>query len=196
MSPNHRGHYPSSPHRGRWSAQRLLALAAGWLLSSLALQAADTSLEYRVKAGFLFNFAKFVQWPAETLPPHDPIQLGLLAPPDVCHTIEQALAGKTVAGHPLEVVRLDEMSLQAPPHIVFVHRSVAPAQRRIGELLEGHGILVVGETADFAADGGVIGFTTRGDTLRFQVNLAAAEHARLQLSGQLAGLAEIVRPRR
>src|SRR5690606_6178446 len=135
------------------------------------------------------------RWPEETIAPGEPLKIGLLTPPDVCATIEQALAGKSVADHPLIVERLTAMSDQAPPHMVFMHRSVTPAERRLGALMKGHGILVVGETPEFAADGGIIGFTTRGDTLRFQVNLAAAEHADLQLSGQLAGLAEIVRPR-
>lgn len=179
----------------RFRCRRLL-IAALLLLALVRVAAADTSLEYRVKAGFLFNFAKFVQWPEDTLAPHEPIRLGLLAPPDVCATIEQALAGKTLGSRPLAVERLAQMSDRAPPHMVFVHRSMSPDERRLANLAEGHGILVVGETPDFAVDGGVIGFTTRGDTLRFQVNLAAARHARLQLSGQLAGLAEVVRSRR
>ena len=187
---------PRLPRSWRRGWAWLVLLAALGLVLVHPARANDTLLEYRVKAGFLFNFAKFVQWPEGTFKPEEPLRLGLLAPPDVCATIEQALAGKTITGRRLVVERLTAMAEQAPPHIVFVHRSITPLQRRLEELLEGHRILVVGDGADFAADGGVIGFTTRGDTLRFQVNLAAAEHAHLQLSGQLAGLAEVVRPRR
>lgn len=192
-----------APTAGRgWRHIRLhrvvacLALLLVGMLTMPPARANDTSLEYRVKAGFLFNFAKFVRWPEEVLAPGAPLRIGLLAPPDVCGTIERALADKSVAGHPLIVERLTEMATKAPPHMVFMHRSITPVERRLGTLANGHAILVVGETPDFAAEGGLIGFTNRGDTLRFQVNLEAAEHAHLQLSGQLAGLAEIVRPHR
>jgi len=175
---------------------RKILLGILLLFIPMAAQAADSSLEYRVKAGFLFHFAMFVEWPATILPPGAPLRIGLLAPPEVCSDIEQSLAGKSAAGHPLVTERVTTEALaKDAPHILFVQRSADISPSALAQILGDRPVLVVGETSGFASSGGAIGFVIRGDTLRFQVNLAAASHANLQLSGQLASLAEIVKAR-
>ena len=153
------------------------------------------TLEYRVKAGFLYNFARFVEWPAESLPPDTRIRVGLLAPDSVCDTIESALDGKSVANHRMEIECLREETPADAPHILFVHSSMT---RRAQSLMRDYAdqpVLIVGESPNFAANNGVIGFVRRGESLRFEINLEAASDAGLHLSSQLASLAEIVKAR-
>jgi YfiR/HmsC-like len=178
---------------GGWRSWR--RLLTGFPLLMLAVLAPAQILEYQVKAGFLFNFAKFVEWPVAILPPEAPLVIGLIAPNDVCLTIEQALAGKVVTGHPIVVKRLEANRLVPPPQILFVQRDATVPLESLLQLLGAEPVLIVGDANEFAPTGGTIGFILRGDSLRFQVNLVAAKNARLNLNSQLASLAEIVKPR-
>lgn len=171
-------------------------------LSPARAFAAANAVEYQVKAGFLFNFAKFVEWPGAALAPGASVRLGIIAPEDVYHLIEKSLAGKVAGDRPLTVERLTPARLgdgAAMPNIIFVHQDAFRAQSDLGftpqqltAIAEKHPVLLVGETAGFASSGGIIGFVQRGENLRFQVNLASAERAGLKLSARLSGLAEIV----
>lgn len=185
---------------------RLLRLGLFGLLGLLAftrLAAADLPLEYRVKAGFIYNFAKFVEWPADSLPPGATLRLAIVGTPDLVEGISQALAGKIAAGHAIEVQAFNPAASDlpaspqpaTPPHILFVQRGSTLDGTSAAALFTGQPVLVIGETPGFAEAGGTIGFVLRGDTLRFQVNLAAANQAGLQLNSQLANMAEIVRRR-
>jgi hypothetical protein len=178
---------------------RSLALALA-LLGALVprLHASDTALEYRVKAGYLFHFAQFVEWPQARLPAGAPIRIGLVAPADVCAAIEGILAEKTVDGHPVVTERLVPEAVGThPPHILFVHRSADISPALLAQLLGGQPVLIVGETSGFATQGGIIGFVTRGDNLHFQINLGLANGAGLHVSSQMAtaSMAEIVHSR-
>lgn len=156
--------------------------------------AADLPLEYQVKTGYLFNFARFVQWPEESLPPSAPLRIGLIASDDVSAGMAESLSGKTIAGH---MIIVEQVSFDQPgalaPHILFVQRGTRIDPATLRGLFADAPILVVGETPGFAESGGAIGFVFRGDRLRFQVNIAAANDANLRLNSQLANLAEIVR---
>lgn len=161
------------------------------LLLSLPLVASAQSREYRVKAAFLFNFAKFVEWPPGTLPENVPLRVGIWAPEAPFEVMADSLSGKEVGRHSLAVYRYTSES--DPPHILFVHEESEPIpSEQLRRLALAH-VLVVGESSGFAARYGIIGLVPRGDKLGFEVNVAAAKRAQLTLSGQLARLAEIVR---
>ena len=163
-----------------------------------ALRASDTALEYRVKAGYLYHFAQFVEWPQEKLPKGDPIRIGLIAPPDVCTAIESLLTQKVVDGHPLVTERVTLASAAAhPPQILFVQRSADVSPVDLARQFDGVPILLVGETSGFSTLGGMVGFVTRGDNLHFQINLTVANAAGIHVSSQMAtaSMAEIVHSR-
>lgn len=193
---------PARPRpRRRGVAACLVALATFAGLSPARGFAAANSIEYQVKAGFLFNFAKFVEWPGAALAPGASVRLGIVGPEDVFQLIEKSLAGKTAGDRPLVVERFTPAQLEAGtlPNILFVHQDAFRAQSELGftpaqiaALAERHPVLLVGESAGFATSGGMIGFVQRGENLRFQVNLANAQRAGLRLSSRLSGLAEIV----
>ncbi len=149
------------------------------------------SLEYRVKAAFLFNFAKFAEWPASAHLPEDELHIAIWAPEEPYRAIAAALAHKIVGRRKIVVSRFD--ANEPPPHILFVHEDSEPIPSELlRKLFDAH-VLPVGESPGFAARYGIIGFVPRGDSLRFQVNIGAAEQAGVRLSGQLARLAEVVK---
>jgi hypothetical protein len=173
------------------------ALLVGLLLAGPFASAAlaANGIEYEVKAGFLFNFLKFTAWPAGSRPqPGAPFRVGVLGDPAVYQTVADALRGKTVGDCPVEVTAVTLSDDLRGFQLVFVPRHAAVAPAAVLEKLAGSAVLLVGDQQGFAADGGVIGLVVRGDNVRFQVNLAAADRANLKLSGHLASLAEIVHP--
>ena len=193
---------PSPRPQLRFLAALTVGLATLAGLSLARAFAASNALEYQVKAGFLFNFAKFVEWPGASLAPGGSVRLGIIAPDEVYQLIEKSLAGKVAGDRPVIVERLTAAQLDGGgtlPNIIFVHQDAFRPQSELGfsaqqltTLAEKQPVLLVGESAGFATSGGIIGFVQRGENLRFQVNLASAQRAGLKLSARLSGLAEIV----
>ncbi len=162
-------------------------LGLGFTLPSIA-SAQSPPNEYQLKAAFVLNFAKFVTWPA--LPPAT-IEIAIWAPENIYDTMAAALSEKTVAERRLQLRRF---SADGPmPHLLFVHAANEPIPAELRARLAVAHVLVVGESPGFAARTGIIGFVQRGENLRFQVNIDAAERAGLRLSGRLAQLAETVK---
>lgn len=204
-------HFKFRPERAlpaRRTIGQVIAFVAGVLVVLTAAMptlsfAATNPIEYHVKAGFLFNFAKFVEWPRSALAPGTSLRLGIVAPAEVYELMEKALSGKVVGERPLIVERITaaQVAGESPlPNIIFIHQDIV---RLLAELAftpqqllaraDNQPVLLVGESAGFAVSGGMIGFVQRGENLRFQVNLASAQRAGLKLSARLSGLAEVVK---
>ncbi len=163
------------------------------LVTSSAHAQSKTVDEYRVKAAFVFNFAKFVEWPAAALKgPADPITICVLGNP-FGDLLEQTVNGKQIDQRRLIVRQLsDSADVSTGCAILFV----AAGKKRQADLLcrlKESPILTVGEAENFAAAGGVIGFKLEGEKVRLQINICAAERARLRISSKLLSLAEIVK---
>jgi len=172
---------------------RVLAAFAVTAVAGRAVPA-SRQLEYQIKAGYLYNFAKFVEWPPPPLAEGGVFRLGVLSDETAYSIIAETLRGRKIGEHPVEVVLLASNADAASCRVVFIPRSVAVTVSDLRAELNHAAVLLVGEKEGFAAAGGEIGFVPRGENLRYQVNLAAAEQAGLHLSARLAGLAEIVRP--
>jgi len=150
----------------------------------------DASDEYHVKALFLYNFAKFVEWPNPL--PGDGISIGILGDDPFGDMLTQAIAGKTVNGHGFNVRHVKpEQARQC--QIVFVAASERKHLRAVLDSVAGSPILTVGDMHGFAQSGGMIDFEIVDSKVRFEVNIEAAERARLKLSSKLLSLAKIVR---
>ena len=167
-----------------------LALITALLCHSALAAPSETAprLEYQVKAGYLFNFLRFTEWPAETQRAGAPYRVGVMDDEATFKIIADTLRGKTLDQRTIEVEYLKAGNSLHGFHLVFVPRTAEPPPADATT----HGVLIVGETTDFALRSGMIGFVLRGYNIRFQVNLSAAQHAGLKLSGRLASLAEIV----
>lgn len=180
--------------RRRLRALRLVPIAMVVAVFGAGLAAGDvTPGEYEVKAAFLLNFARLVEWPASAFPdPGAPLVLAVLGDDHVTTTIERAVAGKTVGTRPLQVVRVSASQGVEESHIAFVSSGDRDRQRDVIEAARGRSLLTVGESAHFARDGGIINFFAEGNKIRFEINRSAADRAGLRISSRLLGLARLV----
>lgn len=175
----------------------VLAVCAGWLPLRAAAAGDELPLEYKVKTGYLFNFANFIEWPAAVLPAADsPFVIGVLDGGEALPVLQALLEGKTVKGHPVQVRALSADRIGGGLHVVFVTRAAGVSPAEIEAALGGSATLLVGETERFAERGGMIGFVREGDHIRFQLNLARVAEAGLKASAKLASVARLVTPGR
>lgn len=191
------GRGTNSPAR----AARLLAIGRLAILITLAVvvppparAAAQELNEYQVKAAFLYNFARFVEWPNNAgLDPNAPIIIGILGRDPFGGEIDRAIEGKSVNGHRLEIKRFSTLEGYQTCHILFVSSSERNNLPRILATLAKHSVLTVSETDRFAHIGGIINFITIEHRIRFEINQAAAERVGLKISSKLLSLGKIVR---
>jgi hypothetical protein len=146
--------------------------------------------EYQVKAAFLFNFAKFIDWPARKfIQPDSPLVIGIVGNDPFNGLLDEAVQGKCINDRAVLIKHIDTMEELRKCHILFVCRS---EDDRIGPILKEVGsdnVLTVGETDKFVSHGGMISFVMVGDSVRFQINDNAARHAGLKISSKLSSLA-------
>jgi hypothetical protein len=158
---------------------------------------AEAPLEYRVKAVCLYNFAKFITWPATSFTNATaPLVLGVLGDDPFGDALTQVVTGNTVKGRPLHLVRFANLAeLERAPacHILFVSASHKDQWASARAKLQGGTVLTVAEDAGFLDDGGVIRFLNESSRVRFSVNLDAARAAKLTISSELLKLAREVR---
>jgi len=149
--------------------------------------------EYQVKAAFLYNFAKFVEWPAEAFADTSaPIILGVLGQDPFGVVLEQTIQGKTVRGRTLVIRRFERIQDVEVCHVLFVSSSEEKHLARILEGLKGSGVLTVSEMEQFARNGGIIQFIMQENKVRFEINVDAAERAGLKISSKLLKLSRVV----
>jgi hypothetical protein len=183
----------SPTRRGtRWRVLSLLALAM--LLSPRATGAQPR--EYEVKAAFLLNFAKFVEWPEGSFSsPREPIVLAVAGEDPFDGALERILRGRTAQGRPFSLMRFRSTDQLHPCHILFVAGSESADEwLNALERIEAPGILTVGEGRDFRRRGG-ISFLIEDRRVQLAVNLDAVDRARLRVSSKLLALAKVERPR-
>ena len=174
----------------------LLLLAVVFFTTAFSARAQQTASasEYQVKAAFLYNFAKFVEWPAESFAqPAAPIQLCVLGRDDFGQELEAITHGKSVEGHPIQINHVVALNWVRNCHILFVTSSERRRTREIFSSLQNTSVLTVGDEPGFATSGGVINFVMENDRVRFEVNLEAANQAHLRISSKLLVLAKLVR---
>jgi hypothetical protein len=155
--------------------------------------AAQTAAISKVKAAFLYNFAKFAEWPADTLPPGQRLQLCVVGDDAVADALEQTIKGRAIEGHELSVRVIGGDETLRSCHMVYVDGRDARRSSQLLEALKGAPILSVGDGDKFAERGGVAQLVLEEDRMRFAVNVTAVERARLRLSSKLLSLASIVK---
>jgi hypothetical protein len=151
---------------------------------------ADSPSEYQLKAAFLFNFAKFIDWPPSS--PGAPFAICILGQDPFGRALDDSLQGKMIGDRQLEVRRLKDKTEARRCRMVFISSSESAHLADILESLRGANVLTVGETNGFAAAGGTIEFTLQDNRVRFAINTDAANRAGLMFSSKLLALAKIV----
>jgi len=180
----------------RFRAAQILGLNLALLLASGAGRAQESQpSEYQLKAAFLFNFAKFVEWPPQAFAePTSPVVIGILGENPFGDDLERTIRGKTVNNRPFAIKPIRSLPEARGCHILFISTS---EKTRLPEILESLGtatVLTVGEMERFAETGGMINLVKEADKIRFQINDVAAKNAGLKISSKLLSLA--IRPTR
>ena len=193
----------SSPPGRRFSrgANGLLRIAASLLaLFSVLLSAdhgncgAEPSLsEYQVKALFLFNFAKYIDWPSTAFPDtNSPIVIGIVGENNFGSHLRKTVEGRSISGRGIVIRENVKEEDFDKCHILFISAS---ERKHIGEVcnrVKAAPVLTVGETEQFTQQGGVIGFIKKEGKVRLQIDLGAARKASLQISSKLLSVADSV----
>jgi hypothetical protein len=162
----------------RFMVALMLSATTAWT------SAQDVPLEYRVKAAYLFNFTKFVDWPV-TATAGSFFSICLAGRNPFGPTLSATLVGEVAAGLPM-MARVVSAPQASSCHVLFVPRDIAaaPYLRGIGAAP----VLTVGESPNFLTQGGAINFVLDGGRVRFEINQAAAERAQLKVSSRLLQL--------
>ena len=170
-----------------------------WLFSNFspkALSLPAESVEYPVKLAFLYNFAKFVEWPPDSYrDPGAPLEICIVGHDPFSPESERELRTRTVGGHPVGVQTLKQTDTLRVCHMVFIPITEKDQADKILRSLKGSSTLTVGEAEGFAVLGGIINLTVEGNKVHFEVNRLAADRAGLKISSKLLSLAKIVRER-
>jgi hypothetical protein len=192
-----RKNMPGAPNdcSGATKNGRPASLTYLWLGSLLVLTiAAQTADEYQVKAACLYNLAKFVEWPATTFRNEkEPIHICLLGQNSFGSLLGETMGGKTVSGRAFAVRAIADPAGAGNCQILFV--SSLEKNRLQSAVAETHaaGVLTVGESEGFAAQGGIVNLKIEDGRLRIEINPDAAREAKLRISSQLLSLAQIVK---
>jgi YfiR/HmsC-like len=153
--------------------------------------------EYQVKAFFLYNFARYVEWPPQSFKAvNDPIVICILGLNPFGSALVEAVAGKMVEGRPFVVRQISDIQPGGNCHILFVNSSERKRFRSLAGRLQGSGVLSVGETQGFTTDGGVINFRLEDGKVRFEIDVDAAGREHLHISSKLLTLALIAKEQR
>ncbi|HEX9792110.1 MAG TPA: YfiR family protein [Kiloniellales bacterium] len=153
--------------------------------------AAEASREYLIKAAFLYNFAKFTDWPADAFAtPDTPLTICVLGE-DPFGAALDAIDGKEIKGRTVAIRRLSDAAGADVCHVIFISASETPRLATIFQALRGRPVLTVADIPDFARTGGIINLkTNKEDRIRFDINVGSAQQARLRMSSKLLSLAE------
>jgi YfiR/HmsC-like len=199
-SSGHAGSAVVAPPAGPLSNWRSIRCVAILAIFSLVLadgtertKAQTTAEEYRVKAAFIFHFAQLVDWPPETLTSTDnSLVLCTLGEDPFQGTLEGTVAGKTIGNRVIRIRHLGEPKDMQACQILFLGKVQSKRMPMLVTTLHNAPVLIVGETAGFLEEGGMIRFLLEEDKVRFDINLNAAESARLKIGSRLLILAEHV----
>jgi hypothetical protein len=182
----------ASVFRRRSIIKRVLVLAT--LLIGVRADAQTPMSESQVKAMFVYNFLKFVEWPVDaSAGTKDPFVVLIIGEGVTADATERFLESKTIGDRPLVVRRIRWDQSLVGARAAFIVEQDAKKLRRILEAAAAAGVLTIGEGESFTTRGGVIGLLVEDRKVRFDVDTTAAQVARLRVSSKLLALTHAVR---
>jgi hypothetical protein len=176
------------------------AVAAAGLLAVL-LTAGNSAIgqengfsENHVKALFLYNFAKYVQWPDEVFSnPGAPITIGIVGDDNFGRNLRDVVQGRTINGRGFAIKHLLATDDPAGCQILFISNSESSHIAQILTNAAAKPVLTVGEDKAFSEDGGIIDFVLKNGNVRLEINLDSADKAGLKISSRLLSVADSVK---
>ena len=149
--------------------------------------------EYQVKAAYLYNFLKFVEWPEDAFPDSlAPIVIGISGDDPFGDALPQVIIGKTVQGRDLVIHKYRSGEDMRGAHILFISPLEKKRLPQILSSLRGSSVLTVADTEGFLEAGGMIQFLSENNRVRFAINVDATSRAKLKISSKLLSLARVV----
>ncbi|MGD1069192.1 MAG: YfiR family protein [Bryobacteraceae bacterium] len=147
----------------------------------------NSDVETRIKAAFIYNFARFVEWPGRSGP--GPVRIAVLGRGDLAAPLEEVVRGKTANGRTIEVTHISADTEMDCCEILVIERSESKHVGEIVRALADKPVLTVCDGGSCLLDGVMIVFQMVEESVRFQINRQAAEHAGLKISSQLLKVA-------
>ncbi len=188
----------TGPNLAVWAATSALLVAA----AEVRAQAVDEAKALKVKAAYLYNFAKFVEWPDNVFENDKaPFVIGVLGDDPFGRILDDTVKAKKIATRGIRVRRFhwsgerDRTTLRSC-HVLYISASERLRLDDILAALKEYPVLVVSDLHEFAHDGGMIGFVLKKGRIVFEINNQALERARLKASSKLLKLARIVEPKK
>ncbi len=149
--------------------------------------------EYQIKAAFLYNFAKFIEWPFEAQRTSSNVfVIGIYGPDPFGADIDELLKDETINNLPVAVKRFKDIQ-SVDCHILFITVEDPKQLHEAIEGLQGKSILTVGQGENFIKSGGMIAFYIEDEKVRFEINKNVTDKSGLQISSQLLKLAKIAK---
>src|SRR6266850_1451791 len=171
---------------------KFMALAVAWALVGASCLHAQQSkpTEYQVKAAYLYNFGRFVKWPPGLAAGKgDSFPVCVLGRDPFGAILDSTLAGEALEGKPVVIRRISKPQEAGECRILFISSTEEKRLKEILVALDESGVLTVSDMPGFTRRGGMIQSVLEGDKVRFEINLASAESARLVLSSELLKVA-------
>ncbi len=189
---------PSGDRRGssprRWGS-RLFLWALPLLAGVVPIAAAQSEQldEYDVKSAYLFNIARFVEWPESALALGDSsFVICVVGNDPFGPKLDARFHDRTIHGLKIRVERRQHADELPFCHLVFIALPSGEEVQRLLHHLEGDPVLTVGDRLPLARTGGIMNFYLEDDAVRFEMNPAAIDRSRLRVSSKLLNLARIV----
>jgi hypothetical protein len=168
-----------------------LCLLAAVVPGCPAQPAGEPPLEYQVKAAFLLNFTKFIEWPPpESVEPDSQARICIVGEDPFGTLLDRMIEGEILNGRKLVIQRLHHQSPESCEVLFFAKADQKDVSAVLSDI--GPGVLTVGEGEHFLRDGGMIAFVVENRRVRFDINQTAALRARLKISSKLLTIARSV----
>lgn len=146
----------------------------------------DVSSEAEIKAAYLYNFTRFVQW--KNLPETSELSLCVLNDREFWDAL-QPISGRSAQGRSITLSFIERFEPTASCDVLFVSLGPGRELSRIVEQAAGAGIMTVSDVEGFVDNGGVIGYVKQGNVIKFEINLEAARASELTFNSRLLELA-------
>jgi hypothetical protein len=169
-------------------------VGSAWRVYAQSEESAEINREYAIKAAYLYQFGRYVQWPAKAFSsPEAPFVIGVLDHDSLVSNLEQIAQAKKVQDRAIQVRRFSSANDVGPCHILFVSGSLTPKeQSELIARLSGQNTLFVGDAGGFLEGGGAVKFSVEDNKVRIHIARKAAEHEGLTISAKLLQVAHVV----
>ena len=179
---------------GSFPLWRTVATVVWVLLAASSVLGQEKPGEYQVKAAYLYNFGRFIQWPAKvTTASTGFFTICILGEDPFGPALDTTLAGETIGNQKVAARRISSLQQPVDCQILFISSSEGKHLNKIIDALGNSAVLTVSDIPQFSQRRGMIQLLMEGNRIRFEVNLAATQRAGLTLSSELLKVATAVR---